>query len=177
MGEVIVVFAALVGVLALIGIGEAKPAKRPESTESQLLKPPRPVLQVMAKLLIPYILLFALYVQFHGDFGPGGGFQAGVIFASAIILFALTFSLSDALRLVPPAALRPLAALGVLIYGGTGVASVLLGGSFLDYSVLAADPLSGQHYGILIIEFGVGLTVATVMMLIFYAFMSRGEPQ
>ncbi len=172
MGEVIVVFAALVGVLALIGIREQK-SPRPVSTTDD--KPPRPVLQVMAKLLIPYIMIFALYVQFHGEYGPGGGFQAGVIFASAIILYVLTFGLDDAYALVAPSVLRPLAALGVLLYGGTGVVTMLMGGTFLNYSVLADDPVQGQLYGIIAIEFGVGLTVATVMMLIFYAFISRGE--
>lgn len=172
MGEVIVVFAALVGVLSLIGINSKKSPPRQYSSEE---RPPRPVLQVMAKLLIPYIMLFALYVQFHGDFGPGGGFQAGVIFASAIILYTLTFSLDDAFNLLSPRVLRPLAALGVLIYGGTGIVTLLMGGNFLNYSVLAHDPHHGQHYGILVIEFGVGLTVATVMMLIFYAFISRAE--
>ncbi|MEZ5536736.1 MAG: Na(+)/H(+) antiporter subunit B [Thiolinea sp.] len=172
MGEVIVVFAALVGVLALIGVTQGKSPQRQYTSED---KPPRPVLQVMSKLLIPYILLFGLYVQFHGDFGPGGGFQAGVIFASAIILYTLTFGLDDALIMVSPPVIRPLAALGVLIYGGTGVVTLLMGGEFLNYSVLAHDPQHGQHYGILIIEFGVGLTVSSVMMLIFYAFISRGE--
>lgn len=171
MGEVIVVFAALVGVLSLIGVTEKSPQRQYASGD----KPPRPVLQVMSKVLIPYIFLFGLYVQFHGDFGPGGGFQAGVIFASAVILYTLTFSLDDAYNLISPRVLRPLAALGVLIYGGTGVVTMLLGGNFLNYSVLAHDPVHGQHYGILIIEFGVGLTVATVMMLMFYAFISRGE--
>ncbi len=176
MGEVIVVFAALVGVLALLGIRRNQShftAPRPQYDDM----PPRPVLQVMSKLLIPYILLFALYVQFHGDFGPGGGFQAGVIFASAVILYTLTFSLDDAMQLIPPEAVRPLAALGVLIYGGTGVVTLLMGGNFLDYNVLAHDPVHGQHYGILVIEFGVGLTVAAVMLLIFYAFVSRGEQE
>nr|CAA6830679.1 MAG: PH adaptation potassium efflux system protein B1; sodium- potassium/hydrogen antiporter subunit B1 [uncultured Thiotrichaceae bacterium] len=172
MGEVIVVFAALVGVLSLIGVSEGQSPERTYTSED---KPPRPVLQVMAKILIPYIFLFGLYVQFHGDFGPGGGFQAGVIFASAIILYTLTFSLDDAYDVVSPRVLRPLAALGVLIYGGTGVVTLMLGGNFLDYDVLAHDPVHGQHYGILAIEFGVGLTVATVMMLMFYAFISRGE--
>ena len=46
----------------------------------------RVILRVGAKILIPFILLFALYVQFHGDFGPGGGFQAGVIFAAGFVL-------------------------------------------------------------------------------------------
>ena len=54
------------------------------------------VLRVVAKLLMPFILLFALYVQFHGDFGPGGGFQAGVIFAAGFILYALIFGLKNA---------------------------------------------------------------------------------
>jgi len=172
MGEVIVVFAALVGVLSLIGVTEGKSPQRVYTSED---KPPRPVLQVMSKILIPYIFLFGLYVQFHGDFGAGGGFQAGVIFASAIILYTLTFSLDDAYELVSPRVLRPLAALGVLIYGGVGVVTLMLGGNFLEYNVLASDPVSGQHYGILAIEFGIGLTVATVMMLMFYAFISRGE--
>lgn len=173
-GEVVVVFAALIGVLALIGIRE-KDLPRPNYPTDD--KPPRPVLQVMAKLLIPYIILFALYVQFHGEYGPGGGFQAGVIFASAIILYVLTFGLADAYNLLAPRVLRPLAALGVLLYGGTGVVTMLMGGTYLNYSVLSSDPVSGQLYGILAIEFGVGLTVATVMMLIFYAFISRGEQQ
>ena len=131
------------------------------------------VLTVIGKLLIPFILLFALYVQFHGDFGPGGGFQAGVIFAAGIILYALTNGSAAALRLVPPWLLAPLAALGVLIYGGVGFATMLLGGHFLNYSVLAHDAVHGQHYGIILIELGVGITVAAVMLLIFFAFMTR----
>ncbi len=74
------------------------------------------VLRVVAKMLIPMILLFALYVQFHGDYGPGGGFQAGVIFAAGIILYALVFGLGAARQVVPPPVLRRLAALGVLLF-------------------------------------------------------------
>jgi multicomponent Na+:H+ antiporter subunit B len=133
------------------------------------------VLRVIARLLIPFILLFALYVQFHGDYGPGGGFQAGVIFAAGIILYALTYGVEPAMRLVPRRVLAPLSALGVLLYGGVGVATMALGGKFLDYSMLAHDPLHGQHYGILLIELGVGITVASVMLLIFFAFMSRED--
>jgi multicomponent Na+:H+ antiporter subunit B len=133
----------------------------------------QPVLKVVAKLLIPYILLFALYVQFHGDFGPGGGFQAGVIFAAGIILYALAFGLDQAYKLVSPAILRPLSALGVLLYGGVGVAAMLRGGNFLDYNVLAHDPVHGQHLGILLIELGVGITVTSVMITIFFAFVGR----
>jgi len=128
------------------------------------------LLRVVAKLLIPLILLFALYVQFHGDFGPGGGFQAGVIFAVAFILYALIFGVRMARRVIPAAVSRSLLALGVLIYGGTGVVALLQGGEFLDYGVLGATRMSGQHLGIYVIEFGVGLTVASAMITIFYTF-------
>ena len=133
------------------------------------------ILRVVAKLLIPAILLFALYVQFHGDFGPGGGFQAGVIFAAGIILYALIFGVEQARKVVPPPVAHVLVALGLLLYAGVGVASLLLGGTYLDYDVLASDPVAGQHYGILLIEFGVGTTVAAVMLSIFYGFAGRGR--
>ena len=132
------------------------------------------ILRVVAKLLIPYILLFALYVQFHGDYGPGGGFQAGVIFAAGIILYALIFGLAAARRVAPPVAVETLIALGVLIYAGTGVVAMLGGGNFLDYGALDHHhPQHGQHLGILIVELGVGITVAAVMIAIFFAFAGR----
>ena len=160
------------------------------------------ILRIVAKLLIPYILLFALYVQFHGDYGPGGGFQAGVIFAAGLILYGLVFGVNAARKVAPPLTMETLAALGVLLYAGTGVVAMLNGGTFLDYSALQGthqqvvdhvdhdehhegDDESagqaehhgflpqGQHLGILVVELGVGLTVAAVMVLIFFSFASR----
>lgn len=128
------------------------------------------ILRVVSKLLLPPILLFALYVQFHGDFGPGGGFQAGVIFGAGIILYALVFGPQAVRRAVPPELVRVLSALGVLLYAGVGVVGILAGGTLLDYNVLAHDPLHGQHLGILLVEGGVGITVAAVMISLFYAF-------
>ena len=128
------------------------------------------VLRVIAKFLIPMILLFGLYVQFHGDFGPGGGFQAGVIFASGFILYALIFGIDNVRKVMPLSWLRSIAALGVLLYLGVGVAGLLLGGNFLDYNVLAENPVSGQHIGIMLIELGVGMTVASIMMIMFFVF-------
>jgi len=133
------------------------------------------VLRVVAKLLIPFILLFALYVQFHGDFGPGGGFQAGVILAAAVILYALIFGLPTARRVVPERVVEAMVALGVVIYAGVGVAGMLLGGNYLDYFVLAKNPVSGQHLGILLVEVGVCVTVSGVMLMIFYMFAGRGR--
>lgn len=131
------------------------------------------VLQIVTKLVIPFVLLFALYVQFHGDYGPGGGFQAGVIFASAFILHGLIFGLQRTRKVITPTALRILMASGVLIYLGTGVASMLLGGNLLDYNMLAHDAKHGQHWGIFAVELGVGVTVTAVMISLFYSFASK----
>lgn len=133
------------------------------------------ILRVVSKFLIPVIILFALYVQFHGDYGPGGGFQAGVIFSVAFILYAMVFGLDLAERVLPAGVLRVFAAVGVLIFAGTGFASLVLGGNYLDYDVFRADPVAGQHLGIILIEAGVGITVASVMLLIFFAFAGRGR--
>lgn len=134
---------------------------------------PHVLLRVIAKFLIPLIALFAFYVQFHGDYGPGGGFQAGVILAVSVILYALIFGLNEAKRAFPPWLIRVGMSLGVLLYGGTGVVAWMMGGEFLNYSVLAHDAIHGQHWGILVIELGVLTTVTSVMIAIFYAFGSR----
>ena len=132
--------------------------------------------RVVSKWLIAPILLFALYVQFHGDFSPGGGFQAGVIFAAAVVLYALIFGLQATKKIVKPRIIETLIALGVLIYAGTGLVSLFLGYNFLDYS--AFDPHEiphGQHLGIFLVELGVGITVAAVMIAIFFAFAGRRQ--
>lgn len=131
------------------------------------------ILRVVSKLLIPPIMLFALYVQFHGDFGPGGGFQAGVIFASAFILYALIFGVDNARKVAPAWLTRLMLAAGLLLFAGVGLVTMLLGGDYLDYSVLSNDPNAGQHLGITLIEFGVGTTVAGAMITIFLIFDGR----
>ena len=131
------------------------------------------ILRVVSKLLIPPIMLFALYVQFHGDFGPGGGFQAGVIFASAFILYALIFGVDNARKVAPAWFTRLMLAAGLLLFAGVGIFTMFLGGDYLDYSMLLKDPQAGQHLGINIIEFGVGTTVAGAMITIFLIFDGR----
>ena len=135
---------------------------------------PHGILRVVSKLLIPFIAIFAFYVQFHGDYGPGGGFQAGVILAASVILYALIFGLDAAKAAVPPSWVRFGMMMGVALYGGTGVATWFFGGEFLDYGVFSPEhPSHGQHYGILLVELGVLCAVASVMLAIFYAFGSR----
>lgn len=131
------------------------------------------ILRVVAKFLMPVIVLFGLYVQFHGELGPGGGFQAGVILASALIVHLLVFGPDETRRVAPVAVLRVLAALGALVYGGTGVAGLLFGGGFLDYNVLGSTPVAGQHLGIILVELGVAMTVSSTMVLLSLVFAER----
>jgi multicomponent Na+:H+ antiporter subunit B len=174
LGELFVIFTAGVGVLALLTSRHA----RDSAVELPMPMEHHHILRIVSKMLIPFILLFALYVQFHGDFGPGGGFQGGVIFAAAIILYTMIFGLKEAQNVINLDWLRFFAALGVLIYGSTGIASLLSGENFLDHSALADVAIHGQHLGILAVEIGVGITVAAVITLIFMSFtgqMSRTD--
>ena len=133
------------------------------------------ILRIGTKLILPFILLFALYVQFHGDYGPGGGFQAGVIMAGMVILLAITFGLDAAQRIAPQSLVEWMIPLGVLLYAGTGVLGLLMGKNFLDYSVLSQVPAQGRHLGIFLVEAGVLVTVSSTMTALFYAFVERGR--
>ncbi|MDJ0747840.1 MAG: DUF4040 domain-containing protein [Woeseiaceae bacterium] len=176
LGEVFVVFTAGIGVLFLLSAStarrreESEPSGEPNQGLRHYLVP-----RVVGRMLIPFIFLFGLYVQFHGEYGPGGGFQAGAILAAAIILYSLLEGESQALRALPMSVLKWLVAGGALLYGAVGVAGMLLGGNFLDYSVLASDPVKGQQIGIILIELGVGITVTGVLLCVYHAFAARGK--
>jgi multicomponent Na+:H+ antiporter subunit B len=193
LGETAVVFAAGLAVALLLGFGERAMQDEPraqwlERRETLADTDHHAILRVTSKLIVPITLMFALYVQFHGDLGAGGGFQAGVLAAVAVIQHALVFGLRDTMRAVPASLVRAVASLGVLVFGGAGVASILQGGVFLDYDFLlppsfeAGLPDSaiagghhhwGQHFGIMVIELGVLLTVAATLVAIYYAFAGR----
>jgi multicomponent Na+:H+ antiporter subunit B len=147
------------------------------NTSARLVRPPTPsgrhprpedddVLEVLAKVLIPFVIVFGVYVVTHGELGPGGGFQGGVIVAAAYLLTALVFGMQRARALMPQKVSDALAGVGVLIYAGVGVATMALGGLYLDYDVLASG-YYGQMVGMTLVELGVGVTVAAVMVTVF----------
>jgi len=133
------------------------------------------VLRIIAKLLIPFILLFAFYVQFHADFGPGGGFQAGVIIAAAIIFYSLIYGVEATCKLIPGWLIEIMLSGGVLIYASVGLLGIIMGGNYLDYFVLDHDPVTGQLRGIFWVEVGVAITVSSAMLGVFYMFALRGQ--
>lgn len=175
LGEVIVIFTAGIGVLSVLSF---KPKRKRTFSGEQLGAQVRGVqhhsiLRVVGKLVIPILMLFALVVQFHGKYTPGGGFSAGALFAAAVMLYGILEGADRSAKAMPQTAMLRLAALGATLYTGVGLACMLLGGAFLDYNVLWPDPLIGQYVGILLVEFGVGLTVTTVLIMIFNAIANR----
>ena len=131
------------------------------------------ILRIISKIMIPFILVFALYVQFHGDYGPGGGFQAGVILAAGMIFYSLIFGLKKIQKIVAYTFLETLLAFGILLYGSVGLINMVLHKNFLDYSSLNQNEVLAQEIGIFIVEIGVGITVFAVMLSIFYKFSDR----
>ena len=139
------------------------------------------ILRIVTKVLLPFMLMFALYVHFHGDFSPGGGFQAGVIIGAAVVFHALVFGLYPTQKIVPPRLVELMMPAGVLIYAGVGFITMLLGENFLAYDVFDShynpdgNNYHGQERGVLYIEIGVLVTVAGTIISIFYAFGGRGR--
>lgn len=173
LGELFVIFTAGVGVLFVLAQrrGDAPFGSLPNADAQGLRHHLVP--RVVGRLLMPFIVLFGLYVQFHADFGPGGGFQAGALVSAGFILYALLEGETTALEALPLRVLTGMIVLGALLFVGVGIAALPLGGNFLDYSVLGATPVAGQHIGILLVELGVGITVTGVLLTIFHAFAAR----
>lgn len=175
LGEVLVVFTAGIGVLSVLGFRPKKKQRLSGDVMAEKIRGVQhhAVLRVVGKLIIPLLMLFGLLVQFHGKYSPGGGFSAGALFAAAVMLYGILEGADRSAKAMPQDWMLRLAALGATLYTGVGIACMLLGGAFLDYNVLLADPLDGQYLGILLVEFGVGLTVTTVLIMIFNAIANR----
>ncbi len=137
------------------------------------------IINMTCRLVVPFIQLFALYVIAHGHHSPGGGFQGGVIFGAAIILFAIANNLRQTVQMMSEKISALLSAFGVIVYVGTGAVCLMLGGNFLDYAalspVLGVDAVHARSLGIFIVEMGVGIAVTAVMVWIYYNLSSAGR--
>lgn len=131
------------------------------------------VFKLVLSFIIPYFILYALYIQLNGDASVGGGFQSGVIFASVVVAFDLINLSKKTYKIFSKKNLIICGVLGVLIYTFTGLISFIFNDNYLNYSSIARilgikDPIWGQYLGIFFIESGVGLTVSSIMSLIFF---------
>ena len=138
-----------------------------------------PIILLVSRVVSPFIMLFALYVIFHGHYSPGGGFQGGTLLAAALLLMRLAAG-SEISQLQFKRILgTPLGSIGVLIYFGTGFWSMISGGEFSNYRFL---PFAGftaaelRSLGILFVEIGVGLAVMAILVAI-YDDLLEGYPR
>lgn len=136
-----------------------------------------PVLSLVSRVVSPFIMLYALYVIFHGHYSPGGGFQGGTMLAAAVLLVRLAAGSELAQLQFKKNWGTLLGSIGVLVYFGTGFTAMLLGGNFLHYETLplGSDPAAAREWGILLVEIGVGIAVMGILVAI-YDDLLEGDP-
>lgn len=136
------------------------------------------IILTTCRIMVPLIMIFGLYILILGHHSPGGGFQAGVIFGAAFILYGISYNINEVMKLLPVKAVFVLAAVGVLIYVGTGLLALVSGGNFLDYGQLGwlfgTDIVYARFEGILLVETGVAMAVSMVMVGLYYSLASLG---
>jgi multicomponent Na+:H+ antiporter subunit B len=135
------------------------------------------MMRVMLRPLVACLQIFALYVVVHGHYGPGGGFQGGVVLGCAFLLPLLVNGGSGPLTLSKRAADR-MAAAGVLGFASIGALSLLWDRPMLDYAAIPLNGIEGparRALGILGIEIGVTLAVAGVIVSLYYSLMGSEE--
>lgn len=135
-----------------------------------------PDVKAMIPIVVPFILVYAVYVLFHGEVSLGGGFQAGALIALAYILYAMIAGLKIKTVKVTQHLSICVAAVGVMIYAFTGVLPMLNGGKFLEYGKLPFGAETTGHLhgtGILMIEVGVTVCVAATIVAILEAVLER----
>ena len=128
------------------------------------------IIQVVCGIMVPFIQLFGLYVVVHGHYGPGGGFQGGVIFAVSVILLRVCLGKEASSQRYPTKLASVLATIGMLVFLLAGLIPMTTGGAFLDYGHLPIPGMMGaalRSLGILIVECGIALAVFGTLVVIF----------
>ena len=137
------------------------------------------IVKTLARLLMPFMLVFALYVVMHGHYSPGGGFQGGVILAAGFVLLVISYGLEQTKKRMSEKVAGIISSVGVFIYGGIGALCLIVGGNYLDYGklskILGVPPADARSLGILGVEIGVALAVMAVMCTVFFAIFTAGD--
>lgn len=129
-----------------------------------------PIIEIVSRGIAPFIQLFGIYVFFHGHYGPGGGFQGGVLLAAGVLLLRMSMGAVPSQTQVSSKITIAICALGALIFAATGLVAILYGGDFMDYHYLPFPGLEAadlRYYGILLIELGIVMAVMTGLIAIY----------
>jgi len=132
------------------------------------------VIQTIARILVPFIQLFGLYVIIHGPVSPGGGFQGGMIVGASIILLALSYDLSSAEARASHKIRIAMDSIGSLLFAGIGLVALLAGGVFLEYGIIPLPMVPAEVRGIMILLVGVAIGIH-IMALAVSLFLCLAE--
>ncbi len=177
MFETVVIFCAGITVLTILRRTFRDKAKyilpRPGREDADI------ILQSAARLLLPVMQVFALYVIAHGHYSPGGGFQGGVILGASVILLAIAYDLKTVLKRFTEKSMLVLSSVGILIYASIGIICMLLGRNFLAYAawaeLLGITEQEAHSHGMLGVEIGVAVTVMVIMFSLYADLSSSGD--
>ena len=169
LGESCVLFLAVAAVMILLLRDRKNTSeheiKQMEREEADAQEHADLILKQVSWVLIPFIMVFAIYVLLNGETSPGGGFSGGTILGAGLILFSAAFGTRHMQTLMNQRRYSAVRTFGLLLYG------ILYG----IYIFIGANGLPNYLTGmILLIDIAVGLVVACTMYG-FYALFSRGE--
>lgn len=139
------------------------------------------VLDSSFRFILPVIMIYGIYVLFHGEISLGGGFQAGALLACVYLIDRLVPSFSSRMKRLKPAKTLIIAGCGTFLYAFTGILTMLGGGKFLEYNTLPvnwlpwAEHISLHSVGILMIEAGVTICVMMVIINILEVVLERTD--
>ena len=100
------------------------------------------IIQFTAKKMLPLTIVYAVYILINGHITPGGGFQSGVLFAAAIIVYTLAFNIEQTKAFISPKTIILGLSIGVSIYVIMGLLGIILGYNFLANKVAGLLPAS-----------------------------------
>lgn len=126
--------------------------------------------RTVAVLVLPFVLVFGVYVIAHGHYGPGGGFAGGVILAVGVVLLRITLGAELGNRRFPPALANWALAFGMALFLASALLPLGFGGSLLDYAAVPAGDVSAserRYLGIMVVEFAVGSVVFGGILMLF----------
>jgi multicomponent Na+:H+ antiporter subunit B len=138
----------------------------PQPTERKAPYVESPIIMATVRVITPFVFTFGLFVMFHGADSSGGGFQGGVIVGTVVLMLGIAFGIEVTRDWIGPRLPVAMIGVGVLAFLLTGIGSVLLGASFLEYT---AYPIyHASKYGIEFVELAIGLIVAGIVTGLFF---------
>jgi multicomponent Na+:H+ antiporter subunit B len=173
MGEVTVIFTALISVLAVLG----RERRTSVSTIEESSVEPSPIVRMAIKILVPFIFLFAFYVILHGHTSPGGGFQGGAILGASLVVFTLIYSLKQATGEIPVRFRQSLESIAIITFALVGSLGIIFGANFLTYRLPGFSAAWQEHIRemmLILLEIGIGAGGGLVIISICFAMAKKG---